>query len=148
MQTSAILVGVKVWLATVLFNAVLFTIGICWNAGIMGVFGGSMFLFLGCLVSSPLLLLIVPVINLSRRLPYTTAARISWMGFWLAALIVSFYQFGDWLFTGKFFNYNIDLFKVSSVTTLALLLSIMINLKGLKSLNEAGEEQRIEVSLE
>lgn len=143
MHTSAIWVGVKVWLATVFFNAVLFTIGICWNAGIKGVLGGFVFLFLGCLVSSPLLLLIVPVINLSRKIPYSIPARISWMGFWLSALIVIFYACGDWLFTGRFFSFTIDLFTVSSVTILALVLSILLNRKGLRRLNEAAEEKTL-----
>lgn len=141
MQVSAAWTGIKIWAVTVFFNAVLVCIGACWEEGIGGILIGFGGLFFGSLITMPLLGLIIPVVHLSRKLPYDTPAKIAWVGFWLAMIIVGFYAFGNWLFDGKFFSYDIDMIIFNSVNILALFLSMLVNRGSLRRLNEAAGEK-------
>jgi hypothetical protein len=115
---KALAIGARIWFKTIVLNALLFGIGGLWMEGWV-TFGLAFFVFIAALILTlPLLLIIVPLVQLSARIPYNTKARIAWLTFYLLLLIIAIYiAFGE-LFNGL----NDPLFPTLTGTTIAGLL--------------------------
>ena len=135
--------GIKIWLFTILLNAFFWGIGGTYTDGPAGLLLAVIFLFGGYFITLPLLLLIVPIVKLSCRLPYSVAGKIAWLWFWLSMIIIGFSELLVWLFDGRFFSYNLFVVSLTGVAILALTLSIGISYQTLNKLNFKYNEKHL-----
>jgi hypothetical protein len=132
-------VGVKIWAKTVFLNAFLFGITLLFKADIMGFFIGIILLFGGFIVSMPLLLAVVPLINISTRLPYRIPARIAWLTFYLIVLIILFFMLLSSLTRESDFSASI-LKLLMWLSILSVLVAVITTRKSLYKLNTYTDE--------
>ncbi len=91
MNSTPFAVALKLWARTVLLNAVFLGLGVMQNGFVNGMDAIFAALFFGFIFSAPLLVIIIPLVKISIKLPYGIAARIGWLGFYLEVLIIGFY---------------------------------------------------------
>lgn len=92
---KALFTAIRIWALTILLNACLFGCIHMFMGHWMEMWG-TLFIFCGGYVTTlPLLLLIVPLVELAARLPYGHAARTAWLFFYLVLLVLLFYWFLD-----------------------------------------------------
>jgi hypothetical protein len=128
-------VAVRLWAKTVVLNAVF------WGVG--GVFIGeywrlpASFLFLlgGFLVTLPLLMLISPLVRLSTWFPYSIPAKIGWLTFSLALMIVIFYSAASLIIEQKLFAHNSPVNTMMGTTLAGLLVAVLTTRKSLVKLH-------------
>jgi hypothetical protein len=126
--------SVIIWAKTVLFNGCL--------VGIWSLFTGNgepfyitfAFVFLGLVITAPLLFIINPLVKLSTRLPYSISVRIAWLFFFLAVLIVVFYV-PVWEIMESEKDDLRDIFLLNSGNICALLIAVLTTRKSLIKVN-------------
>lgn len=109
---------------TVFFNAVLWGIISVFSTDILSLFLSFAFLFFGLAITLPLLALIVPLVHVSVKSPYPLTAKLIGLGFWLAAIIISFFTLIFWITKGNFFDMKLQ--SLSVVAVIGLVLSLLI----------------------
>ena len=93
--------GFKIWGITVFLNAVYLSfVGLIMSSG-YNIMLSFIVLFGGVFVGLPFLFLLVQLIRLVRRLPYSIAARICLIFFWVSVGIWLFYSAISWVLDGK-----------------------------------------------
>jgi len=134
---KTLLTSVKIWLKTVVFNAVLASL---WAIGrdVPAFFIFFLFLIIGLFVSLPLLMLINPLVKLSLRLPYSIAARVAWLFFFLAVLAILIYLLVWAIGQGEFYSLK-DTYLLSCCTISALLIAVLTTRKSLIKINTPQE---------
>lgn len=128
-------VAVRLWAKTVFMNAVF------WGAG--GMFIGeywrlpASFLFLlgGFLVTLPLLMLIAPLVRLSTWFPYSIPAKVGWLTFSLALVIIIFYSGASLIIEQQLFRHNSPVNSMMCTTLAGLLVAVLTTRKSLVKLH-------------
>jgi hypothetical protein len=100
---SAFSVAKKLWFRTVFLNAMFVGISMIFSVDGIGILLAIGILTVGYVVTLPLLLLIVPVIKISQKLPYNTVAKIAWVACGMVVIIVLFYTVFGWIIGGVFY---------------------------------------------
>lgn len=128
-------VAVKLWAKTLVMNAVLFGVG--------GIFIGEFWrapasvlcLIGGFIVTLPLLMLITPLVRLSTWLPYSISAKIGWLSFSLALVIIIFYSAASLLMEQKLFSSGSPINTSMGCTLSGLLIAVFTTRKSLIKLH-------------
>lgn len=128
-------VAIRLWAKTVALNAVF------WGAG--GVFIGEywrimaamLFMVAGFLVTLPLLMLIAPLVRLSTWFPYSIPAKIGWLTFSLALVIIIFYSAASLIIEQKLFNHDSPVNTMMGTTLAGLLVAVLTTRKSLVKLH-------------
>lgn len=125
--------GGLIWFKTIFLNATLFGTGAMlmndWHA-----FYSSFIVFIGSFIfTMPLLLIIIPLVKLSTKIPYRVQARIAWLTFNLMLLIITFYAV--FLFDDSAIDSVIPGLLSTSLT--GLLVAVYTTRKRLTKLNES-----------
>ncbi len=89
---SILKLSLRIWVQTILFNALITGIGTLLMGQIFGFIVIFILPVLGIVFAIPLLPLTNALIRFSVQLPYSPPARIVWLGFCLSVLIVLFYN--------------------------------------------------------
>jgi hypothetical protein len=89
---SPIPVAVKIWAKTVFINAFFWGVWSVLRGNILDAFGSILILLGGIIVTLPLLMFIVPLVNVSTLLDYSIPAKIAWLTFYLIVMIILFYR--------------------------------------------------------
>src|SRR5262245_4584663 len=83
MKTSLI-----IWIKALVIDAFLIFIYTCFSESILAGFGISVFGFIGGLIiTSPLLVIVYQLVKYSLRIPYSSRAQTAWLAFTLAAIV-------------------------------------------------------------
>jgi hypothetical protein len=85
-------VAIRIWVKTVAMNAFLWGIWSVIRGNIWEAFGSVLLFLGGFLVTLPLLMIIVPLVDASTLLPYSIPAKIAWLTFYLIVMIILFYR--------------------------------------------------------
>lgn len=128
-------VAAKIWAKTVFLNAFFWGAGALFTGNIIEVFKSMLLFFGGFIVTLPLLMLIVPLVNVSALLPYNIAARIAWLTFYLIALIVAFYAVYSKVTTHGFFGSQWRDNSLIGTTIAALVVAVITTRKSLVKLH-------------
>jgi hypothetical protein len=129
--------GIKIWAITIFMNALLVGIGVTYTEGIGGLGLGVIFLFGGCFFTLPLLLLIVPIVSISCKLPYSISAKTAWMGSWFVLIICGYFNFLSWLWGGRFFSYTVFPLLLTGVASGAMIIAQWLTHKSFIKLNSS-----------
>ena len=134
--------GIKIWGITVFINALAWLLISLLTVKLPGILLSVIFLFGGLVFSMPLLLIIIPLVYFSCKLPYSFPGKIYWLGFYLMGLLYLFFKglesiLGEW-FT-EIMDAGINLVIVAWV---ALVVSLYINRAAIIKLdNEVNQRQ-------
>ena len=131
---KTLLTSLRIWLKTVVLNAVMFWIVALWQSDVSAGIVGFVSLVAGLFLTAPLLVIINPLIKASVKLPYSVAARITWLFFSLTILIMFFYLIVFALVGDHPFKIKGVLF-FTGVTSVALLIAVLTTRKSLIKLN-------------
>ena len=85
-------VSAEIWAKTVGMNAFLWGIGGMLTGDLFHAFGSILFLLGGFILTLPLLMVIVPLVNVSAWIPYGVPAKMAWLTFYLIILIILFFM--------------------------------------------------------
>ena len=114
--------GFQVWGMSVFLNAIyLGFVGLIMSSG-FNILLSFVVLIAGLFVGLPFLVLLVQLIKLARRLPYSISARICWLSFWMSFSVWLFYSAISFLIGGKFFD--ADLWQFAGITIAAFITSV------------------------
>ena len=119
-------VAIRIWVKTVAMNAFLWGIWSVLRGSIWEAFGSILFFLGGFVVTLPLLMFIVPLVNVSTLLDYSIPAKIAWLTFYLIVMIILFYRLipiGDSL-----------AFQLTGFTIGGLLIAVVTTRKSLNKL--------------
>jgi hypothetical protein len=94
-------------------------------------------LFLGLLFTLPLLLVIIPLVDLSARLPYSIHARVAWLTFYLMLIILAFYTV---LGAGASSGGDKKLLQFMGMTIAGLLVAVFTTRTSLKKMYHQHDE--------
>src|SRR5688572_30180206 len=97
-------VAAKIWAKTVVMNAFLWGVWHVLRGDIWEAFWSMLFLLAGFIVTLPLLMFIVPLVNASTLLPYSIPAKTAWLTFYLIGLIILFYGLFSLVKSERFFK--------------------------------------------
>jgi hypothetical protein len=129
MQTLA--VCARIWGKTIFLNACFFGLGGILTGDIFQVLGAGLLLIGGFVCTLPLLLLMVPLVNISALLPYNLAARIAWLTFYFIIIVVLFCLFFS-LLEKKAAIISSYAFELMATTISGLLVAVLTTRKSLK----------------
>ncbi|MFT3826857.1 MAG: hypothetical protein QM731_23235 [Chitinophagaceae bacterium] len=127
---------------TVLLNAVITGTGALLCGEVVGLLLFLILFVLGIVFAIPILPLTNVLVRISVQLPYTSPARIVWLGFCLSVVIVLFYMvviqaaFSQNLFDDGFYC------LILSSTLVGMMAAIYIFRRSLKQLYADNEERR------
>jgi len=136
-ETSAI-----IWSKTVLFNGSLVSIWSLLTGNGEPLYIWFAFVFLGLVITAPLLFIINPLVKLSTKLPYSISVRIAWLFFSLAVLIVLFYVPLWEIMDGEKDDLK-DAFLLNSGNICALVIAVLTTRKSLNKINTAADSGEI-----
>lgn len=131
---TSISVAAKIWAKTVSMNAVLWGIWGLLTGNMFHAFGSILFLLVGFIVTLPLLMIIVPLVNVSTVLPYGIPAKIAWLTFFLIVLIVLFYGLCSIVQTDSFFRSDTWAGQFTWTTIGGLLIAVITTRRSLNKL--------------
>lgn len=131
---TSISVAAKIWAKTVAMNAVLWGIWGLFTGNMFHAFGSILFLLGGFIVTLPLLMIIVPLVNVSTLLPYGIPAKIAWLTFYLIVLIVLFYGLCSIVQTDSFFKSDTWAGRFTGTTIAGLLIAVITSHRSLNKL--------------
>lgn len=114
--------SLRIWIQTILFNALITGIGTLLMGQIFGFIAIFILSVLGIVFAIPLLPLTNALIRFSVQLPYSPPARIVWLGFCLSVLIVLFYNLFSFGFMVLFGEGRLILLILAVLTALVLAL--------------------------
>jgi hypothetical protein len=127
-------VAARIWVKTVAMNAFLWGVWSVLRGNIWEAFGSILVLLGGIIVTLPLLMFIVPLVNVSALLPYSIPAKIGWLTFYLIVMIVLFYGLFSHVESNIFFNTNSWAGKLMGSTIGGLLIAVLTTRKSLNKL--------------
>jgi hypothetical protein len=127
--------GLKIWILTVVLNALYFGIASIMSGGYLNAFWSVPVLLVGCMAGLPLLFVFVELIKVMRRAPYSINARIAVLAFWVSVLIALFFVLLNLALTGQFYLQD-ELMQLLTGTTIAALLTAIFLCRG--SLRKVG----------
>ena len=114
--------GFQVWGITVFLNAIyLGFVGLIMSSG-FNILLSFIVLIAGMFIGLPLLVLLIQLIKLARKLPYSITACICWLSFWVSFSVWLYYSVISLLINGKFFDP--ELWQLAGITIAAFLTSI------------------------
>ena len=119
-------VAIRIWVKTVVLNAFLWGVWNVLRGSIWEALGSILLLLGGFVVALPLLMFIVPLVNVSTLLDYSIPAKIAWLTFYLIIMIILFYRLipiGDSL-----------AFQLTGFTIGGLLIAVVTTRKSLNKL--------------
>jgi len=119
-------VAIRIWVKTVALNAFLWGVWSVLRGSIWEALGSILLLLGGFVVALPLLMFIVPLVNVSTLLDYSIPAKIAWLTFYLIVMIILFYRLipmGDSL-----------AFQLTGFTIGGLLIAVVTTRKSLNKL--------------
>jgi hypothetical protein len=119
-------VAIRIWVKTVVLNAFLWGVWNVLSGSIWEALGSILLLLGGFVVTLPLLMFIVPLVNVSTLLDYSIPAKIAWLTFYLIIMIILFYRLipiGDSL-----------AFQLTGFTIGGLLIAVVTTRKSLNKL--------------
>ena len=131
-------VAVKIWVKTVAMNAFLWGVWNLLSGEILVAFGAILFFLGGLIVTLPLLMLIVPLVNGSTLLPYNIPAKTAWLTFYLIVIIILFYGLCSIVISGTFFTSHSWAGKLMGTTIGGLLIAVVTTRKSLNKLYTAA----------
>ena len=128
-------IGFQVWIMTIVLNAIyLGTVGM-----IMGHFTLLFVFFVliaGVFFGLPSLVLLVQLIRVARKLPYSITARIYWISFWMSVSVWLFYSFLAWLVDGKLAT---EVWQFSGITIAAFATSMLCTRNSFRKVDGMNE---------
>jgi hypothetical protein len=130
----SISVAAKIWAKTVVMNAFLWGIWSELTGNILQALGSLLFLLGGFIVTLPLLMFIVPLVNISTRLPYNIPAKTAWLTFYLIGMIILFYGLFSLVYSDTFFNSELWASQLTVSTIGGLLIAVLTTRKSLNKL--------------
>lgn len=98
----AISIGIRIWLRAIAINTGMWFVFLLWITGASAFIFGFFALFFGIVLTAPLLLVVIPLVKLSCRLPYSLLSRMSWLIICLVVLLwfylvaINGLFFGEW----------------------------------------------------
>jgi hypothetical protein len=128
MQSLA--VSARIWGKTIFLNACFFGLGGVLTGDIFKVLGAGLLLIGGFVCTLPLLLLMVPLVNISALLPYNLAARIAWLTFYFVIIVILFCLFFS--LVEKRAAVSSYAYELMATTLSALLVAVLTSRKSLK----------------
>ena len=131
-------VALKIWMKTVSMNAFLWGVWNLLSGEILEAFGAILLFLGGLIVTLPLLMLIVPLVDVSTLLPYNIPAKIAWLTFNLIVMIILFYGFCSIVISTTFFESHSWAGKLIGHTIGGLLIAVITTRKSLNKLYAAG----------
>lgn len=130
------IVSFKIWIRTILMNGALLglavPLGIAFRNFLIAIFAPITAFFL----TFPLLILIMPILKISIRLPYNSSTRIFCLWFYLELVIVLFYILFYKAIHSIFDSKDDVFYLLASTTSLGLVLAILWTKKSIKTLIE------------
>jgi hypothetical protein len=130
MQSLA--VSARIWGKTIFLNACFFGLGGIFTGDIFRVLGAGLLLIGGFVCTLPLLLLMVPLVNISALLPYKLAARIAWLAFYLIIIVILFCLFFSLVEKGAAFVSNSYANQLMTTGISGVLVAVLTTRKSLK----------------
>lgn len=127
-------VSAKIWAKTVFLNAFFWGVGALFAGDIFEVFKAALYLFGGFVVTLPVLMVMVPLVNISTILPYGINARTAWLAFYFIVLIILFYGLYSKIANDEFYYRNWRGYSVMGTTIAALLVAVITTRKSLVKL--------------
>jgi hypothetical protein len=127
-------VAARIWVKTVAMNAFLWGVWSVLRGNIWEAFGSVLLLLGGFIVTLPLIMFIVPLVNVSALLPYSVPAKITWLAFYLIIMIILFYRLFSHVESNIFFEANSWAGKLMGTTIGGLLIAVVTTRKSLNKL--------------
>ena len=128
-------VAVRLWAKTVAMNAVFWGVGGIYIGEYWRVISALFFMVVGFLVTLPLLMLIAPLVRLSTWFPYSIPAKIGWLTFSLALVIIIFYSVASLIIEQKLFSHDSPVNTMMGTTLAGLLVAVLTTRKSLVKLH-------------
>lgn len=134
---GSIKIGLLIWYKTIIVTAFLFAGITMFNNAGNALLGLVVILFGGLILTCPLLLLIIPVVGWSEKIPYNIQGRMAWLTFYLAALIIGMFAlFTRHTFTNEFVS------RVMGMTIAGVLVAVVFTRQSLTKLYNQDHEIR------
>lgn len=121
---SAIATSFRIWFITVLLNALFYAIISLIGGEIFGVLISTALFVVGFVITLPFWLVVLVLIEIVKRLPFSATGRICWVGGTLAVCIVLFYASISWLLFQQF-NLEQPVIGLLTGTTIAALIAAL-----------------------
>ena|SRR5687768_15028387 len=130
-------VAAKIWAKTVIMNAFLWGVWHVLRGDIREAFWSMLFLLAGFIVTLPLLIFIVPLVNVSTLLPYSIPAKKAWLTFYLIVMIILFYGLFSIVESDTFFESHSLSSQLMGTTIGGLLIAVLTTRRSLNKLYTA-----------
>jgi hypothetical protein len=132
-------IGFKIWGIAVLLNACYFGLfalvqGDLWRV----LLAGGVFL-IGALAGLPLLFLLVKLLKVLPKLPYSLNARIIWLGFCMSIGVVMFYSLLMLIVSGRIYLLHPSVQPFAGITIAAFITSLWWSRKSLREVKGINE---------
>ena len=121
---SAIAMSFRIWFITVLLNALLYGVVSLLGGEVYGVLIAMVLFVVGFVITLPFWLVILVLIEIVMRSPYSATGRLCWLGGAMAAFVALFYACTAWLLFGHF-TLNEPAISLLTGTTIAAIIAAL-----------------------
>lgn len=140
---TSVSVAVRLWAKTVAMNAVFWGVGGICIGEYWRVISALFFMVVGFLVTLPLLMVIAPLVRLSTCFPYSVPAKIGWLTFSLALVIIIFYSTASLIMKQQLFIPDSPVNTMMGTTLAGLLFAVLTTRKSLVKLHTDATKKNI-----
>lgn len=116
----------RIYGITVFLNALTFAGTSLWLGNVGDFFMSFPLFFLGIVVAFPVLLILILLMRLSIRIPYSSEARAVWLVWWMSVAILLLYSSYFRLFTWAF---DLDISIITGITIVTFIVTFVVNRK-------------------
>lgn len=127
-------VTARIWLKTVFLNAFFWGIGALVTGDIFEVFTTVLLLIGGFIVTAPMIMLTLPLVKVSEKLPYGIPARIAWLAFYHIVVIILFYMLFSLIINNAVYKSNSFAARSMGFTIAGVVVSIITTRTSLNKL--------------
>ena len=132
----AIAVSIRIWLRAIVINTALLLGLVVWFVGGLGFVIGFMSTVIGAILTAPLLIVVVQLVKLSCRLPYSLVSRVAWLA---TCLVILLYYYlvavgAFFFYGGSFEDAGEQIFVVAAC--FSLFLSVIMSRSELEALHQ------------
>jgi len=138
----SIWVGIKIWARAIAINAGLWFVGSLLFGEMEGVLLAVFFLFAGFFFTLPLLLLVMPLVYFSCRLPYSLHSKICWLGFYLLLIAVAFLLIILTFFNSGFQFVKTD-YRLIGCVCVSIIISLALSRRSIAQISNSINEKRL-----
>ncbi|MBO9563481.1 MAG: hypothetical protein J7621_11930 [Niastella sp.] len=124
---SPIITSFRIWFITVLLNGLFYAVTCLMQGDFRGILVSMALCVAGFIIGLPFWLVMLALIEIVKRLPYSVTGKMYWLGGTMAICVAFFYACVAWLIFGSFTLNIAGIDQITGTTIAALIAALYLS---------------------